>query len=97
VARLGLSALDLVALQAPSNQRTRRNIRLMSHFHQAIRCLSGRRHCPCNTTRANNLLKWAVREILGALPLEEHIEGDNRELFSMAVGSSPRRSKKSEL
>jgi hypothetical protein len=76
----------------PSNQRTRRNSRLTSHFHQAwnIRCLSEHRHCPCNTTRANNLLEWALREILGAPPLrEEHIKGDNRELFSMPVGARP--------
>jgi hypothetical protein len=36
------------------------------------------------------LLEWALREILGALPRrKEHIEGGNRELFSMPVGARP--------
>jgi hypothetical protein len=47
-------------------------------------------HCPCSPTRAHNLLEWALREFSGALALrEEHIEGDNHELFSMPVGSPP--------
>jgi hypothetical protein len=47
-------------------------------------------HCPCNAT-----LEWILRESVqgssGALPLirEEHIEEDNRNLFSMPFGSSP--------
>jgi len=34
------------------------------------------------------LLEWVLCEILGALPLRpEHIEEDNRELFSMPAGA----------
>jgi hypothetical protein len=36
------------------------------------------------------LLEWVLCEILGALPLrEDHIEEDNRKLFSMPVGARP--------
>jgi hypothetical protein len=76
----------------PSNRRTRRNSRLTSHFHQAIWCFSGHRHCPCNATRANKSLEWALCEILGDRPqdIEDiYMEEDNNKLVSMPVGARP--------